>query len=299
MREAGVGSRVARPINRPFVPSSHCFESFFKHSFRAVTAFTLLVSCLGAPALVSAQILAPVIKVDSVAPTCKLSRWPLIRAIAAPTLLVAAGLASELPGMLYNQYDTREEIGEHFPRFKTQVDDYLVWAPSLALGALLLARVPTRHEHRRTVLWVTAKASVITFATVHVLKITTAHIRPDNSTLNSFPSGHTAQAFLGATLLDYEFRDSAPWVGPAAYVVAGSVGTLRMLNNRHWQSDVLVGAGLGYTIGRLTCAMQRRASKKTTALQMTPLWSPRLGTGLALTWQPHVRARPHALPPGA
>ena len=82
-------------------------------------------------------------------------------------------------------------------------------------------------------------------ALVTGLKNTTGVLRPDGSTENSFPSGHTAQAFLAASIGHTEFRDKSQWYGVGAYTIATSVAALRMLNNRHWQSDVFAGAGIG------------------------------------------------------
>ncbi len=189
-----------------------------------------------------------------------------------------------------NQWDTRAEIQEHYSHFHTRADDFLIWAPYAGLSALLLAGVPARHERTRTVVWVTAKAAVTTGIVVQGLKRATAQRRPDGSARTSFPSGHTAQAFLGAALLEYEFRESAPWVGPTAYTVAASVGALRMFNNRHWQSDVLVGAALGIAVGKITCLTQRPSTTGlVNELSFSPIWLPHSGAGLALTWQPGLR----------
>lgn len=61
----------------------------------------------------------------------------------------------------------------------------------------------------------------------------------------SFPSGHTADAFVAAAILHQEFKKISPWIGISGYAVAATVGVCRMLNNKHWQSDVLTGAGIG------------------------------------------------------
>lgn len=81
--------------------------------------------------------------------------------------------------------------------------------------------------------------------TVNALKYTTDQIRPDNSSANSFPSGHTANAFFGAAVLAEEYKDQSIIYPIAGYTVATATGVFRMLNNRHWASDVLVGAGIG------------------------------------------------------
>ena len=69
--------------------------------------------------------------------------------------------------------------------------------------------------------------------------------RPDGSSRNSFPSGHTATAFMGAEFLRKEYWDVSPWIGVAGYAVAAGTGFFRMYNNRHWLTDVLTGAGIG------------------------------------------------------
>lgn len=57
---------------------------------------------------------------------------------------------------------------------------------------------------------------------VLVLKSVTKVERPDGSARNSFPSGHTAMAFMGAELLRREFWEVSPWIGVAGYVVAAA-----------------------------------------------------------------------------
>lgn len=53
------------------------------------------------------------------------------------------------------------------------------------------------------------------------------------------------QRFMTATMLNKEYGHYSPWVGISAYGVATATGLMRMANNKHWLSDVLVGAGIG------------------------------------------------------
>ena len=82
-------------------------------------------------------------------------------------------------------------------------------------------------------------------STVYVVKYGLGRLRPDGSTYNSFPSGHTAMAFTSATLLHKEYGYLSPWVSIAGYTAATITGISRALNNRHWLSDIVVGAGVG------------------------------------------------------
>ena len=71
---------------------------------------------------------------------------------------------------------------------------------------------------------------------------------------SSFPSGHTSTAFAAAAAVTNETTRWWPrstWiVGPIMYAGATSVGLSRMYHNRHWGSDVLLGAAIGTFSGR-------------------------------------------------
>lgn len=82
-------------------------------------------------------------------------------------------------------------------------------------------------------------------ASVNLIKSTSKVMRPDGSNNHSFPSGHTATAFMCATMLHKEYGCVSPWYSIGGYVVATATGVSRILNNKHWISDVLVGAGIG------------------------------------------------------
>jgi membrane-associated phospholipid phosphatase len=69
----------------------------------------------------------------------------------------------------------------------------------------------------------------------------------------SFPSGHTTSAFAAAAAVSSEtsrwWPDTRWIIGPALFTGAALTGVSRMYNNRHWASDVLVGAGIGTFAG--------------------------------------------------
>jgi membrane-associated phospholipid phosphatase len=93
-------------------------------------------------------------------------------------------------------------------------------------------------------------AAVMMAATVKGLKICVNRTRP-NGEEESFPSGHTAKAFMGATLWAHEYGHRSVWIPMAGYTVATATGVMRVLNNRHYVSDVLVGAAVGILTAEL------------------------------------------------
>ncbi len=92
---------------------------------------------------------------------------------------------------------------------------------------------------------VLATAYLIMGTSVTVLKRTTHRQRPNQTGFTSFPSGHTATAFMGAEFLYQEYKDVSPWYGVSGYFIAAGTGYLRMYNNKHWFSDVVAAAGIG------------------------------------------------------
>ena len=74
-----------------------------------------------------------------------------------------------------------------------------------------------------------------------------------NTDYKSFPSGHTIAAFAAASAVSSEtsrWWPSSRWyIGTAMYGGAALVGVSRMYNNRHWASDVLMGAAIGTLSG--------------------------------------------------
>lgn len=77
-----------------------------------------------------------------------------------------------------------------------------------------------------------------TTATVEVLKNTVDATRPNGGS-KSFPSGHTAWAFSGASYLHMRYG----WdYGLPAYIAAGAVGWSRVDSDNHYWRDVVASA---------------------------------------------------------
>ena len=80
---------------------------------------------------------------------------------------------------------------------------------------------------------------------VHAIKYTARRDRPTGECC-SFPSGHSATAFAAASVLERHFGYRGSW---PAMVGAAYVGASRLVDNRHFASDVLFGAALGMATG--------------------------------------------------
>ena len=91
------------------------------------------------------------------------------------------------------------------------------------------------------------QAQILTEALVQPIKFATGRERPDQSNHHSFPSGHAAITFAGATVIERHlgWRKSLLGYGIASYVAAS-----RLHDNRHYLSDVVFGAAVGSIAGR-------------------------------------------------
>lgn len=161
-----------------------------------------------------------------------------------PVGLVVAGLLANGRSPESIKYEVAEERQEHLPYFRTYADNYLQFSPIVIAYGLDAFGVKSKTDiaNRTAIL---LKSEMIMYATVGLIKNTSHTLRPDGSANNSFPSGHTAQAFAAATFLNEEYKERIKWMPFLSYGIASGVGALRIANNKHYISDVLVGAGIG------------------------------------------------------
>lgn len=138
------------------------------------------------------------------------------------------------------QTNVRDRVGNNF---ECRIDNYLSFIPIVEMYSADILGVNAKKnwfDQTKYLLISNLISSTITFS----LKIITNKERP-NGSHHSLPSGHTTLAFTNACVLYNEFKDTSPILAFSGYVFSTTTGTFRMINNKHWLSDVLVDAGIG------------------------------------------------------
>lgn len=166
------------------------------------------------------------------------------KALIIPTTLIGYGIIGiESDELKLLNSEIKEEINEHIDK-KFTIDDLSQYTPFLSVYGLNALGIKGKNNFKdRTIILGTAY--LIMGTTVNGIKKITAIERPDGSSKTSFPSGHTATAFMGAEFLYQEYKDVSIWYGISGYLVAAGTGFFRMYNDRHWFTDIVTGAGIG------------------------------------------------------
>ena len=187
--------------------------------------------------------------------------------------MFATGAIAFIDNEIWSDEALNNYRDENYGDFRVRADDYLAFAPIVAVYGLELAGVQGKHSlsDRTNILF---KAEMMSFAIVTGLKVGINRTRPNGENKDSFPSGHTAQAFISATFLHREYGHLSPWYSIGGYAMATSVATLRVMNDKHYLSDVLYGAGIGIFMTNLAYLTHGyRRAKKIQGLTVMPTYS--------------------------
>ncbi|MBC8986804.1 phosphatase PAP2 family protein [Pedobacter sp. N36a] len=163
-----------------------------------------------------------------------------------------------IPGILFSataatwpyKENIRDVRNRFIPNFRNHFDDYLQYLPAVTVLALHAGKVKGKHELKRAIASYVISMAIMG-SVVNVTKHATRLERPDASSKNSFPSGHTATAFLNATWLHQEYGEINTLYSIGGYSLAMMTGIGRGINNRHWVTDVLAGAAVGIVSAEL------------------------------------------------
>lgn len=156
-----------------------------------------------------------------------------------------------LGGVLLNQSPLKENIQANFLKpfngYTSSLDDYIQYIPIMEMYAFDFLKIPARNN-----VWNQTKylffSELFTAGIVHLLKNTLKVQRPNNGAYTSFPSGHTSQAFVASQVLFNEYYQTNKFIGLSGYLFSGATGALRMVNNKHWLPDVVLGAGIAILV---------------------------------------------------
>jgi hypothetical protein len=171
----------------------------------------------------------------------------LSKSILPLTLIVGGTLYSGTQSEKNVQADVRNRVGN---TYHNGADDYIQYIPfaQVYIGDVIGFEAKN-HWFDQTKNMVIS--SVGTGIIVHSFKRLIGKERPDGSSNHSFPSGHTSNTFVGATVLYHEFKESTPVYAYSGFLISSATGGLRVMNNRHWVSDVVVGAGVAILVTNL------------------------------------------------
>lgn len=144
------------------------------------------------------------------------------------------------------------------------------------------------HDSRfRAMSYDLGEAAFVTFGYTALLKVAVQRERPDGSDRHSFPSGHASHAFTLAAVSQHHYG----WkLGVPMYAAAAVVSYSRLVRDKHYLSDVVAGATLGFVVGRTVVRMNDRPldapdGKRARAWSVAPLVGPGVrGLQLAVSY---------------
>jgi membrane-associated phospholipid phosphatase len=197
-------------------------------------------------------------------------QWAKFAAITGATGIIM--LTLDEPGqkmMLRNQTGTLSKASEVLYPLGNRF-------PPLMLAGMYLTSVVTKNRRFEHATLSVAKSLAISTVFYTASKAVIRRQRPTRTDdpydfvspfskkgYTSFPSGHTNTAFAVATAfaLEYDDKKWVPWV---AYTLASLTSISRMYDNRHWFSDVIIGASIGHFVTKMVYKQEykRRAAGK-------------------------------------
>ncbi len=173
-------------------------------------------------------------------------------ALVAPAIAITYGaLTFGVHPLRRIDYFIQSETNKTGANFHSKAESYFQFAPVVMVYGLNLVGVSGKNTFvdRTALLGLSAGILGVTaFGTKHF----THRLRPNGSDYFSFPSGHTATAFMGAEFLAQEYSNKSPVYTVIGYSFAVTTGVFRMYNRDHWFSDVVAGAGVGIISTKLS-----------------------------------------------
>ena len=195
--------------------------------------------------------------------------------LIAPAVLITVGSIGVTNDWFVDlKNDWRDNLYDWRGGNRFHIDDYAQFLPVASNVGLAFVGAKARHPFRERLV-VSATGYVVMQSIVTVTKNVVDEKRPDSDAYNSFPSGHTAMAFVGAEMIRKEYGNA--W-GAGAYVFASGIGFMRMYNDRHWLNDVIGGAGVGILAANIAywlLPLERRLLRwdQSTEMSIVPVYN--------------------------
>jgi membrane-associated phospholipid phosphatase len=143
--------------------------------------------------------------------------------------------------------DLRDAVSNPDSGFGKALETAGGWPAAVVVAGLFTGGRFAHGTRFRAMTYDLGDAMIVNFAYTSILKVAVRRERPDGSNNQSFPSGHASDAFTLATVV--ERHCGWKW-GVPAYALAATIGFSRIVRDKHYLSDVLAGATLGYVVGR-------------------------------------------------
>ncbi len=172
-----------------------------------------------------------------------------IKQFLVPGTLIIAGTTISGSQLEKNIKNSMHDGSVNDIDFALPIDDLIQYVPTAELYVADALGVKAKnHWFDQTKYLIIANA--ITAGITQAGKYIINKERP-NGADHSFPSGHSSFSFTNASVLYFEFRESSPGFASSGYIITSLVAGLRVVNNRHWLSDVMVGSGLGILVSTM------------------------------------------------
>ena len=227
----------------------------------------------------------------------EIQTWSFTLPVVIATYSAAGSTDDEHPWDYNTEQHIETSTGKRADSVATVFTKLGNGAPACAaLGISYLLARHTGNDRLAEASSLSFEALVSTGLWVEVIKEIAARQRPSQGTegaffqygkpeSSSFPSGHSMGAFTVATVFAHVYADQK-WVPWVAYGSAAAVAWSRVALGRHFPSDVVVGAILGNSMGRMALTRDGRVGRLSPK-NLQPIYDPKnkgLGVGYSYRW---------------
>ncbi|HEY2582866.1 MAG TPA: phosphatase PAP2 family protein, partial [Mucilaginibacter sp.] len=167
--------------------------------------------------------------------------WALVPPVA---LITYGALSFVVHPIRQLDYNINDNVEKYHPNFHTTAESYFQFAPIAMVYGLNLIGVEGKNRFIDRTALLGLSTGFMGLST-YITKVSTHRLRPNEADYLSFPSAHTATAFMAAEFLAQEYSDKSPVYTVVGYTFAFTTGIFRIYNRDHWFSDVVAGAGFG------------------------------------------------------